>query len=818
MTTLEQNKPTSQVETIDTQNDGVENLAIAERINTSQKDQGLHQNEIVTQNATQTLENAIFKNLDLPQIQNIIESYDNEKMKITVDELLEKYENLAKWISSAEWSWATKRHLKHRLNENSESLRRIKDDLGKYTYSNLSTYKARVGELIYYFEHYEQVRQIVVLWWRTSDIHAIIDSKQDARRARRQEKQNVKYQSSMNDILHEAALTSLWNNDMERYEEYLEAVLNWQVEPSTHPFFTKHKGSFAIIQSISPELYWALAPKRWWQITYNTYCQRNPEMYAAYCRNNNIVCRPKSFNEKMGKNVTDVLAKVFPWIDSDPRKRQAWEKAGSVVALGWAVVLWFKFLQSLFSKKSEWKWKDVGIYWWSLLALLNADKIINWTKDAFGRHPAEKSRMLAESFKDYGFSDIHAIEIANKYVWAPVATMSALHFIPMYELESEKILENKNGEFEFNYNNYETYVNKFAWDNEQKKYALATGKKLEKDKSIWDGLKAFGITTWEKFKSLFGSDKNKTLADTEEVKREWAKMSERVWSEVNKKLFDNWFKATSPEAVDQIIDEYEKEKNNKKISELILKWMDDWLLEFKEDKPYTMAEMKENPNIDLEKMTMKWFKSWTNEVVFSSYGELFDTAYLTDKIKYNFAWVKANSDEPFKINSVWQLKFDDKDWYELLKNDTTVISRRSFTRDFDTLKKNKDYYVNYLNQWWKETSKVNIDAATYPIVNKLGIDFYSDEQEVKNVENWLTNLKNSMNSAGSVPKKPTPFSFGILGTWIIDKLNFTNVSGSTDTIDTGLSSKFPTIWKNWENRQKLLDFLNNPDNGMCDRS
>jgi hypothetical protein len=30
----------------------------------------------------------------------------------------------------------------------------------------------------------------------------------------------------MNEILHSAAITSLWNNDMERYEEYLKLVVN----------------------------------------------------------------------------------------------------------------------------------------------------------------------------------------------------------------------------------------------------------------------------------------------------------------------------------------------------------------------------------------------------------------------------------------------------------------------------------------------------------------------------------------------------------------------------------------------------------------
>ena len=54
----------------------------------------------------------------------------------------------------------------------------------------------------------------------------VIDSKQDARRARRHQKSNATDQQSMNDVLHNTALTSLWNDDMERYEEYLNAVVN----------------------------------------------------------------------------------------------------------------------------------------------------------------------------------------------------------------------------------------------------------------------------------------------------------------------------------------------------------------------------------------------------------------------------------------------------------------------------------------------------------------------------------------------------------------------------------------------------------------
>ena len=676
------------------------------------KDKAIASVEEDSQKNSQTIENEVLKNLSLAEIKNVVAKYDNEKLKVTINDLLKKYKNLSKWIKSTEWSWSTKKDLRHRLYENIKSLNKMKDDLNKINYSNLDTYKWRVWELMYYFEHYEQIRQIVVLGWRASDIHAIIDSKQDAKYAKRQEKKDAKYQSSMNDILHNAAVTWMWNDDMERYEEYLEAVLNWQVEPSSHPFYTKHMQSFAMIQATNPALYWELVPKnRKWQIFYSTYCQRDPARYEAFCRNNNIICRPKTFNGKFWEWLADMVEYFGLNKEKDPRKRQAWQNAWSVLALGWSAVLWFMFLKNLFSsrKENKNKWWKVAWRWAGLLALTNRDKVTKWVEDISWWHPAEKTRMLAESFKTYWFSDTHAIEIANRYVWAPVATISALHFIPMYELESQHILENKNGEFEFNYNNYKKYINEFAWDKDQKEIALKAWEKLDNDKSIWAWLKAFGITTREKFKSLFWSDKKKTLADTDEVKNEWAKMSERVWNKVNAELFKNWFRATSPESVDKIIEEYEKEKNiwEEKLNELILKWMKEWLLEFTDEKEYTIDEMINGPYkdlIDLDNMTMKWFRysEWANEVKFSTYEELFEVVYVTDWIKKNYkSRATAKDENPFHINAIWGLDFNDTEWYDFHRWDSTVISLKEF-KNIPTIKNKgdvRDAYVKYLNDW-----------------------------------------------------------------------------------------------------------------------
>ena len=141
----------------------------------------------------------------LEEILAEVQAMDKAKLEITVDDLLEKYKDLKKWIRGAEWNRNTRSTLRSWLWENIKSLERIQRDLKKHSYNNLSTYKARVWELLYYYEHYEQVRELIVLWQQTSDIHTIIDSKQ------------AKYQQRMNEILHDAALKSMLNNDMERY-------------------------------------------------------------------------------------------------------------------------------------------------------------------------------------------------------------------------------------------------------------------------------------------------------------------------------------------------------------------------------------------------------------------------------------------------------------------------------------------------------------------------------------------------------------------------------------------------------------------------
>lgn len=663
-----------------------------------------------TKAETKTLQEEIERTPKALSNKEIAKIKDNETLKLVADERIKKCETLRSGIQTAEWSNKSKRELREKIQRAIKDMKKMTKDIDRMetkwqAYNNTNNYKNRLWEIIFdYYSSWEPARQIIVMWWRVPMIRWTVDSKRDAKKDSNYAENNAKYQIDMSEIKKNTALyTLIWVSASEWWD-YCDFVWQWWISLG-HPVYLQHTAGFNQVRQYNPDLYRALTPK--WQITYNTYCQRDPARYEAYCRNNNIVCRPKSFNEKMWKNVADVLAKVFPWIDSDPRKRQAREKAWSVLALWGAAVLWFKFLQSLFSKKHEWKWKEVGLYWWGLLALLNADKIVNWTKDAFGRHPAEKTKMLSESFKTYWFSDTQAMEMADRYVWAPVTTMSALHFIPIYELESQHILEDKNGEFEFNYNNYENYINKFAWDKDQKDQVLKAWKKLDKDKSVWTWLKAFWIATRDKLRSLFWSDKKKTLADTDEVKNWWDNMVERVRNWVNAELYNNKLRIKNPDDMDMIMSEYgDWQKSKEEKNRLMLDWMKRWLLELSsDDKNYTINDMltkdKYKLNIDLENMTMKWFKNGTNEIKFSSYGELFETVYITEWIKENFAWrTDAKDAAPFHVNLRWQIEFNNTEWYEIHKNETAVISLKKLKTDLPTIKNNRDAYNDYLNKWW----------------------------------------------------------------------------------------------------------------------
>lgn len=623
---------------------------------------------------------------------------DNKTLKLVASERIKKCENLLDWLK---WNRKSKRELKDKVKRAIDDMNVMVED--GYVYeTKQNEYKNRLGKIIFdYYSNREPARQLIMMWQRVPVINWSADTKAEARKDRRRAKNNSEHQIDMSELKKNTALyTMIWASAAEWWD-YCDFISQWWVA-TWHPLYIQYTEWFNNVRLYNPDIYRAITPK--WQITYNTYCQRDPARYEAYCRNNNIVCTPQSYNRRFWNRFANMMEQIFPErMNRDPRQRQAWSNIWSLLAIWWTIFMWFKALQSL-KKDKDWNRNWWGFAWWAAwtLALLNADTVISTIQDAFNWHPAEKSRMVSEAFRKYGFPDETARNMVDRYIWAPVTTMSALHFIPIYELESQHILEDKNGEFEFNYANYEKYINQLHRTNDQKRQVLKAWKKLDEDKCAWAWLKAFWIATREKLRSLFWSDKNKTLADTDEVKNWWENLERRVTCWVNAELYKNWLRIKDPEKVDAIMKEYEEKKDNTKMNELILEWMKGGLLEFNDNREYTLNEMLENNDIDLENMTMRWFKysEWANEVKFSTYKELFEVVYVTDWIKRNFKWRTTAKDEsPFHINTWWQLDFNDTEWYELHRQDATVVSLKEF-KNMPTIKNNrdvKDAYVDYLN-------------------------------------------------------------------------------------------------------------------------
>ena len=746
-------------------------------------------------------------------------------------DLLPKYKSLSSWIKSTEWSRTTKRHLKSRLDENIQNLEKMEDDLKKHNYTNLAVYKARLWELEYYYTHYEQVRQIVTLWWKTSAIHTVIDSKQDAKRARRYEKSDAKYQQSMNAILHDVALTSLWNDDMERYEEYLEAVANWQIEPSSHPFYKAHAQSFRMIQCTNPDLYQILTPSKKWKIQYVIPATWTI-IWSAPSWNRRLSVQPESFPSRLGKWFWDVLSNIFPSIENNPRQKRAREQAGAVAALWWAIFMWYKVIKNIFSSKSEnpnKRWKAAA-RWAGLLALVNGDKIAKswWQRlqDAFNRHPAEKIQFSTELFQRYWFTDTDALKYSEMHIWAPVAVMSALHFIPIYELSTQKIVEYKNNEFIFNYDNYKKYINDYNCTTEQKKTILAAWEKLRDDNSINLWLTSLWIKNWNQLNWLASWSRTKTLAECQQIHDSWIENAELVASGVHSELFKQWLKAKTPESAKQIVNEYNQNwSNNIKKSDLnnlIIKWMKSWLLEINDsEKKYELEDMLNDSDIDLEKRTIKWFtNSWWTPIEFASYKELFDAKNLTNRIKKNFKWRPALSEKPFHIDAIkWRIEFDDTEWYKVRKNETDVVKFRTILNN-PTLWGNREFYKDFLNNWRNAEGRIRLNLTPYPILKGLSDSWinFINEQEVQQAEIRLNKVKEMRRFANWWTPWYKPFSIE----W--NKLVF-STSDTENAQKLYFPDEFPEdfLWKSQNlsnfstllnNKEKFLDFMNDKNNWM----
>ena len=220
--------------------------------------------------------------------------------------------------------------------------------------------------------------------------------------------------------------------------------------------------------------------------------------------------------------------------------------------------------------------------------------------------------------------------------------------------------------------------------------------------------------------------------------------------------------------------------------------------------------------IDINNWELIWF--W-NGIRFSNLSDLLNTADIANKILESQKW-QLPKDLPafqYKLERKW-ICFNNANsiWKDIVTRnnswmDTRVLStwRWWTTSKIDTLYSHPEEYANYLSNRWLEQNKINIDVSLYPTVKKLSDEgiVFTNEQEVKEIENWLKWIKENLKFSVSTPDG-NPFSITFT-----NKLEFKAVNWDTQDFPENISEKFPTLLRTW-NKEKFLKMINNPNNKM----
>lgn len=507
----------------------------------------------------------------------------------------------------------------------------------------------------------------------------------------------------INDVLHNITLKTLYNRDQLKFKEYLKDVISGKIEhPAQHPFYAEHKEDFQEIHNTNPALYgeysWFMKPKK---IT--RYCTTGPSGHPRNCSN-----KKESVRDKWGWLLVDGLAAAWIIDKNNPKQVEAIKKWGKWMMIAWAVFLWFKALSKVFAKSgTKNKRRDAALYGWWLFALFNADKLANWWKDVLGLDWKSNTVDRKKTSKETGLD----VKDVDTYITPQYTTVAALWWTPINTLINQNFLTENNGKIDLDYDRYKNYI---EWQKMDKKAAAIALENLEELKNNTDRLQnwlsSFGITELDQLKKISKDNDDMTLLDTKNV-TDYVK---GVNSSVNKDLNNEWLRPKDAASWYKIVWEFEENKTDN--DKQIVWWMEAWLLEFTDDRWYKIEDMLKNENVNLLNKKMIWFDG----VTFGWYSDLFGAVKLTDVIKEKFKkeWIASqayninNNEWPFHywINTLWNIEFDDKEWYKIWENEKDVVNSNWFKNTLaeisPTLDQHKDEYIAYLNKRWKNKDNI----------------------------------------------------------------------------------------------------------------
>ena len=766
-----------------------------------------------------------------PQILSEEESekiIDNQTLREVASTRIVKCQELLNWLK---WNRRWKKDLERQVQ------RAIDTDLtpmanDNYNYSNLNEYKKRLRKIIFdYYNNREPARQIIMMWWRAPVINWSADTKAEARSDRRSAKNNANFQIDLSELEQNTAIYRIIWANADEWKDYFNFIWQWWIATG-HPMFIQYSAGFNQIREYNPDVYRAMTPK--WQITYDAYCQRNPQQTnPQHCSNWNIW-----FNQNRRYRtwtIWDDIASMIEdhqrknWKEVNPQQREARRKIWNIWSIVWCIALGVGIFKEIFNpwKDKDWNkkrdWWKILWFWASIYWITHYKDVKNIFFDAFNLDPdnyvarRQDERAREEAQNNTWLSQSETNELINAKIAYPTLVATTIWTIPIKQLVEQKIVEEKDWKLVLNKTNYATYVENIAlalWRSDKDKQEMLD--KIASDeaaRSISYGLSYCWINTLNDLNNLKESETS-TLMDSATFKTKFKAQIDAITKQnwIFSNMAKQWFIPTGLEETINILENYDSSKNE---NEQILQRLKAWLLKTDPERKYSISDMLNDPDINLENMTMRWFtNSWWTEIRFDSYWDLFDTVRLTKRIKNNFRWRPAKSDAPFHIDELkWRIEFDDTERYELRKNETDVIRNRTLRKTSSLLTKNKQFYVDYLNKWRKEdqnriTEENKIDLSWYPILKGTWINF-TDANEARKSEQLLSKIKYELRHR----KKTNAWdAFEITTTnyWISikTKIKFTSIWWTEFKYNI---SDYPTLIKN---KEKLLQYLNNPINKM----
>ena len=729
------------------------------------------------------------------------------------DELLNRFDEFDKRpIPKRLWeSHKTKERLKSVVRNDIAYLKSIKRELKRYEYTyDPEIFQKDLDELENHRKILEDVRQRIVRWDDTSNIPTILWSLRDVKRADKFENKMAKYNQKVNEILKDATLKRLWNEDTEWFQDYLEDVWSWAIEhPEQCRFYKQHERDFLYILSINPTLYATITtcqnPRRQNTDQYTQQCIA--QCTSAWRGNWAWHCeKQKWIFDKWGEMFSDLLVTTWLIDENDTTKKDAWSKFGKV-ALLW---LWaFAVYKIITTKKWErWTW-----IWWTAAVVLwmaNKEWLYKWWNDAIWKSNPTPTEVM--NYMNYQATwgtrptSAEAQDILDNLISPSTTTISAIWDIDINDLVDEHIIStNNNWNFVFDYQKYKEYVENNVVDEKVKELNLQAGERL-RDNPQWlhMWLAAMWITNMTALQELW--EKDTTLIQCDSA---W-NYCENLQSPINAEISKEWFKPKDNASWYQIM--YENNWKSAISRGNMARYIREGLIVPKDN---SLALYINSPLTNLEHKCM----TDCGNIRFGTYEELLKAVKLTEWIMTEFKGrTTACNNHPFHLWAfqpgnwlVWNIQFNDG-----VVIDTDVIHStilKNTLKDISpALDDNKHTYVNYLNQLWNsdiQTVREKVDLWDYPMLNAMWIDFYND-QEAREVEEWLQDIK-EWKKFSTWPISGQPFSVRWTFKNMGNSLVFTAVNGDREVFTEDISEKFPTLMNH---KDKFLAFLNNPANNM----